>query len=126
LAESKRELDDTQGQLAKVQQDLVAQQAERSEFAKMMEADSRRAGEMRAQQEQVSTGLNTLREESAGFERRVAELKRELEDTQRQLDNARVEDAQAQQQRERAASASVGASAERRGSAQTSGAISPT
>jgi septal ring factor EnvC (AmiA/AmiB activator) len=121
-----------QGQLAQVQQELLAQQTARSELATTMEADVRRAGELRAQHEQVSSGLNTLREESAGLERRVAELKRELEDTQRQLDDARVADSRAQQQRERAASdtASAGdqalsAAAERRGIAQTSGAMSP-
>ena len=43
-----------------------------------MEADARRAGELRAQQEEVSSGLNTLREESAGLEGRVTGLKREL------------------------------------------------
>jgi septal ring factor EnvC (AmiA/AmiB activator) len=101
-------------------------------MAKMMETDVLRAGELLAQHEQVSSGLNTLREESAGLERRVAELKRELEDTQRQLDEARVADARAQQQRERSASdtaragdEALSASAERRGSAQTSSAMSP-
>jgi PRC-barrel domain len=98
-----------QTQLAQAQQDLQAQQAARSELAKLMEADARRAGELRAQQEQVSTGLNTLREESAGLERRVAELKRELEETQRQLDDARAEDARAQEQRDRETNATAGA-----------------
>ena len=74
-----------QRQLVHVQQDLLAQQTARSELAKMMEADERRAGELRAQHEHVSSGLNTLREESAGLERRVAESRRELEDTQGQL-----------------------------------------
>jgi PRC-barrel domain len=122
----------TQAQLAQVQHELLAQQTARSELAKTMEADAWRAGELRAQHEQVSSGLRTLREESAGLERRVAELKRELEDTQRQIDDARLADARAQQQRERAASdtaragdQALSASAERRGSAQTSGAMSP-
>jgi hypothetical protein len=121
-----------QAQLAQVQQELQVQQTARSELAKTMEADARRAGELRAQHEQVGSGLNTLREESAGLERRVAELKRELEDTQRQLDERLVEDARAQQQRERAASdtaragdQALSAAAERRGSTQTSDAMPP-
>ena len=85
VAESRRELEDTQGQLAQVQQELLAQLTARSEMSKTMEADARRAGELRAQQEQVTTDLNTLREESARLERRVADLEREREDTQRQL-----------------------------------------
>ena len=121
-----------QGQLAQVQQELLAQQTARSELAKTVEADARRAGELRAQHEQVGSGLNTLREESAGLERRVVELKREFEDTQRQLDERLVEDARAQQQRERAGSdtaragdQALSASAERRGSTQTSDAMPP-
>jgi chromosome segregation ATPase len=99
VAESKRELEATQGQLAKVQQELLAQQTARSALANVMEADARRAGEMRVQQEQVTAGLNTLREESAGLERRLAESKRELDDTQGQL--AKVQQDLVAQQAER-------------------------
>jgi hypothetical protein len=122
-----------QAQLARVQQELQAQQTARAELAKLAEADARRAGELRTQQEQMSTGLNTMREESAGLESRVTGLKRELEETQRQLDDARAEDARAQQQRERAVSdtARVGdqadsAAVKQRGSADVLGAMPPT
>ena len=50
-----------QGQLMHGQQDLQAQQTARSDLAKMMEADERRAGELRAQHEHVSSGLNNRR-----------------------------------------------------------------